>query len=203
MPYQAQNPDFNTFAISIENKMEIPTPHFQTIEIEQQEPRHQHSLFQYNILCNLHTRHKEQQSIDSQEVGKMSNTSGEKMDITTLPSHACEIDITFPTDLQAEQALQILQVDKEPTDRVSKTFRLVREDATIDSESGGTDSICKLRVWVRMMNLFQIPRRWSKDPWIESITSQLSLFLLLCFIWLSLSIFSPLSRCRSYPCQYI
>mmetsp|Transcript_12420 Transcript_12420/g.31289 ORF Transcript_12420/g.31289 Transcript_12420/m.31289 type:complete len:112 (-) Transcript_12420:759-1094(-) len=76
----------------------------------------------------------------------MPNESGEKMEITTLPSHVCEIDITFPTDLQAEQALKILQVDKEPTDRVSKTFQLVRENATIDSESGGTDSICKLKV---------------------------------------------------------
>eukprot|EP00533_Pseudo-nitzschia_delicatissima_P015634 CAMPEP_0197274080 /NCGR_PEP_ID=MMETSP1432-20130617/12175_1 /TAXON_ID=44447 /ORGANISM="Pseudo-nitzschia delicatissima, Strain UNC1205" /LENGTH=111 /DNA_ID=CAMNT_0042739835 /DNA_START=62 /DNA_END=397 /DNA_ORIENTATION=- len=76
----------------------------------------------------------------------MSNASGEKLDINALPSHVCEIDITFPTDLQAEQALQILQVDKEPTDRVSKSFQLVREDVIIDSESGGKDSICRLRV---------------------------------------------------------
>ena len=39
-------------------------------------------------------------------------------------SHACELRITFPTDLQAEQAMQIMQVDSEPTDRVSKSFRL-------------------------------------------------------------------------------
>ena len=39
-------------------------------------------------------------------------------------THACELRITFPTDLQAEQAMQIMQVDSEPTDRVSKSFRL-------------------------------------------------------------------------------
>jgi hypothetical protein len=38
--------------------------------------------------------------------------------------HACEIRVTFPTNLQAEQSLQILQVDKEPTDRVTKSYRL-------------------------------------------------------------------------------
>ena len=54
--------------------------------------------------------------------------------------HACEIEITFPTHLQAEQALQILQVDKEPTDRASKSFHLVK---TKDEE--GT-AICKMKV---------------------------------------------------------
>jgi hypothetical protein len=44
---------------------------------------------------------------------------------STFP-HACEVQVTFPTDRQAEEALQILQVDAEPTDRVTKTFRLER-----------------------------------------------------------------------------
>jgi hypothetical protein len=38
--------------------------------------------------------------------------------------HACEIRVTFPTNLQAEQTLQVLQVDKEPTNRVTKSYRL-------------------------------------------------------------------------------
>jgi hypothetical protein len=38
--------------------------------------------------------------------------------------HACEVRVSFPTNLQAEQAMQVLQVDPEPTDRVSKSFRL-------------------------------------------------------------------------------
>jgi len=52
--------------------------------------------------------------------------------IPTMSSlHACEIQVTFPTNRQAEQALQILQVDAEPTDRVSKSFRLEqRKDVT-------------------------------------------------------------------------
>lgn len=65
---------------------------------------------------------------------------------TTHPNHVCEIEVAFPTDLQAEQALQILQVDKEPTDRVSKSFQLVREEAAKDMKTGGKDMICKLKV---------------------------------------------------------
>ena len=38
--------------------------------------------------------------------------------------HSCEIEITFPTSLQAQQAIQVLQVDCEPTNRVTKSFRL-------------------------------------------------------------------------------
>ena len=40
--------------------------------------------------------------------------------------HACEVEVTFPTNLQAEQAVQVLQVDQEPTDRVTKSFELVK-----------------------------------------------------------------------------
>mmetsp|Transcript_99114 Transcript_99114/g.277601 ORF Transcript_99114/g.277601 Transcript_99114/m.277601 type:complete len:94 (-) Transcript_99114:264-545(-) len=40
------------------------------------------------------------------------------------PLHACEVQIDFPTNLQAEQAMRILQVDAEPTDRVTKSFRM-------------------------------------------------------------------------------
>jgi hypothetical protein len=39
--------------------------------------------------------------------------------------HACEVEVTFPTNLQAQQALEILQVDQEPTDRVTKVFDIV------------------------------------------------------------------------------
>ena len=39
--------------------------------------------------------------------------------------HTCEIDIAFPTTKQAEQAMAVLQVDQEPTNRVTKSFRLV------------------------------------------------------------------------------
>lgn len=45
--------------------------------------------------------------------------------------HACAVQIDFPTDLQAQQALQILQVDVEPTDRVSKSFRIVNAEDTV------------------------------------------------------------------------
>ena len=38
--------------------------------------------------------------------------------------------------MQAEQALQILRVDKEPTERVSKSFQLVKEKLL---EKGGED----------------------------------------------------------------
>ena len=44
--------------------------------------------------------------------------------------HVCEITITFPTNQQAEQAKQILQVDTEPTDRVTKAFSLLQSNET-------------------------------------------------------------------------
>ena len=43
----------------------------------------------------------------------------------TVKQLACEIEIAFPTNLQAEQALKVLQVDAEPTNRVTKSFRLL------------------------------------------------------------------------------
>lgn len=101
--------------------------------------------FHTKDFCNASTLDEEEQSIQSHR--KMSSKSVEKLDsITTHPSHVCEIDVTFPTDLQAEQALRILQVDREPTDRVSKTFELVKEEETVDSEGKSTNFICKLRV---------------------------------------------------------
>jgi len=42
--------------------------------------------------------------------------------------YTCRIDIKFPTNLQAEQTMQVLQVDKEPGDRVIKTFSVVEVD---------------------------------------------------------------------------
>jgi FtsP/CotA-like multicopper oxidase with cupredoxin domain len=45
-----------------------------------------------------------------------------------MTTHACEIQLAFPTHLQAQQVLQVLQVDQEPTDRVSKSFALVPEE---------------------------------------------------------------------------
>jgi hypothetical protein len=87
-------------------------------------------------------------------VEKTSKVSDDKLTVaaaatsatTTHPNHVCEIEVIFPTDLQAEQALHILQVDKEPTDRVSKSFQLVREEAAKDTKTGGKDMICKLKV---------------------------------------------------------
>jgi hypothetical protein len=55
--------------------------------------------------------------IDNDET---SNRSDEKL-------HACEIKLTFPTPLQAQQAMQVLSVDAEPTTRVSKSFRIDNE----------------------------------------------------------------------------
>ena len=39
----------------------------------------------------------------------------------------CEIEVAFPTNLQAEQAVKVLQVDAEPTNRVTKAFKLSRK----------------------------------------------------------------------------
>ena len=39
--------------------------------------------------------------------------------------YAAQIDITFPTHVQAENAMKVLQVDNEPGDRVVKSFSIV------------------------------------------------------------------------------
>jgi hypothetical protein len=58
----------------------------------------------------------------------MENNNDDILFPNVAPIHACEVEVTFPTNLQAEQALQILQVDKEPSDRVTKTFQLVKKE---------------------------------------------------------------------------
>jgi hypothetical protein len=57
--------------------------------------------------------------------------------------HACEVEVTFPTNLQAEQAVQVLQVDQEPTDRVAKSFQLVKRGG-----GNGDDEVTCLKVYV-------------------------------------------------------
>ena len=53
--------------------------------------------------------------------------------------HSCEIEITFPTSLQAKQAMEVLQVDQEPTTRVTKSFRLsTTATATTTATTDGT-----------------------------------------------------------------
>jgi hypothetical protein len=42
--------------------------------------------------------------------------------------HACDLEVTFCNAVQAEQAMQIMQVDQEPTDRVTKSFSLKTAD---------------------------------------------------------------------------
>lgn len=67
--------------------------------------------------------------------------------------HACEIEVTFPTNLQAEQALQILQVDKEPTARVSKSFHLTKTGKEGSTRTNGdkcsSDSVLIYKMKVR------------------------------------------------------
>lgn len=61
---------------------------------------------------------------------------GDGHDVTNTDSseeshqaHCCEIKVSFPTNLQARQAMDVLAVDPEPTNRVSKHFRILQEAA--------------------------------------------------------------------------
>jgi hypothetical protein len=47
--------------------------------------------------------------------------------------YACEIDIAFPTALIAQQTRDVMQVDKELGDRVTKTFSLIQPDGGVKS----------------------------------------------------------------------
>ena len=86
---------------------------------------------------------------DVKRSNELSNTDEKSTAAGTTssrPNHICEIEVTFPTDRQAEQALQILQVDKEPTDRVSKSFELVTNETSVDKGNEGKDTIYILKV---------------------------------------------------------
>ena len=52
--------------------------------------------------------------------------------------HCCELQVLFPTNVQAEQAMQVLQVDEEPSNRVTKTFRLHTERKKKDKTNATT-----------------------------------------------------------------
>lgn len=55
--------------------------------------------------------------------------------------YACQIDIRFPTNRQAEQAIQVLQVDREPGERVVKSFSIVNA-----AEEEGQQTVAIMRV---------------------------------------------------------
>lgn len=71
----------------------------------------------------------------------MSELNSQSIDLSRPFLHACEIEVIFPTNEQAEQAIQILQVDREPTERVSKVFHLVNEEATNDRSGRVTNDV--------------------------------------------------------------
>jgi len=62
--------------------------------------------------------------------------------------YACEIDIAFPTAALAEQTKQVMQVDKELGDRVTKSFALVPQSSgaggTSESESKEASSVLRM-----------------------------------------------------------
>ena len=52
--------------------------------------------------------------------------------------YACRIDVKFPTSRQAEQTMQVLQVDREPGDRVIKAFSIVNMETDKGSDNQKT-----------------------------------------------------------------
>ena len=58
----------------------------------------------------------------------MISTAMSALNVTEDEKHACELEVTFSSAIQAEQAMQIMQVDQEPTDRVTKSFALKTSD---------------------------------------------------------------------------
>ena len=67
--------------------------------------------------------------------------------------HSCDVRVTFPTNRQAQYALQVLQVDKEPTGRVTKSMEIElhenQEDEDKDRDKdkeGDSNKIAVLKV---------------------------------------------------------
>jgi hypothetical protein len=55
-------------------------------------------------------------------------TAMSALNVTEDDKHACDLEATFSSAVQAEQAKQMMQVDQEPTDRVTKLFILKTTD---------------------------------------------------------------------------
>ena len=61
--------------------------------------------------------------------------------------HSCDVRVTFPTNRQAQYALQVLQVDKEPTDRVTKSMEIELHKTQEDGDDDGdSNNIAVLKV---------------------------------------------------------
>mmetsp|Transcript_55785 Transcript_55785/g.135180 ORF Transcript_55785/g.135180 Transcript_55785/m.135180 type:complete len:122 (-) Transcript_55785:191-556(-) len=54
--------------------------------------------------------------------------------------HSCDVRVTFPTNRQAQYALQVLQVDKEPTDRVTKSMEVEMSDGIKEKSTDSTET---------------------------------------------------------------
>jgi hypothetical protein len=72
-----------------------------------------------HITASAQHSHNHNQTQSQTSSAMMMNDTGTKM-------HVCEVVVTFPTNLQADYALRVLQVDKEPSDRVQRSFHSVR-----------------------------------------------------------------------------
>lgn len=59
--------------------------------------------------------------------------------------YVCQIDVSFPNSLDAKRAMQVLQVDKEPGNRVVKSFSLINKNESSSSDDDD-DAVVILRV---------------------------------------------------------
>jgi hypothetical protein len=63
--------------------------------------------------------------------------------------YSCEIDISFPTAICAQQARDVLQVDEELTDSVIKSFSLISVSSNHTTDGKSWNEECTvLRVYV-------------------------------------------------------
>jgi hypothetical protein len=61
--------------------------------------------------------------------------------------YRCQVDVSFPKPQQAEYAMKVLQVDREPGDRVVKSFSLVAPvGADEDKVTTSADETVVMRV---------------------------------------------------------
>jgi hypothetical protein len=78
------------------------------------------------------------------------STSG-TTSIDPRQKHACEIEVTFATNLQAEHALQVMQVDEEPSDRVTKSYQLIQQ-----SENDNHTTLMKVRFESKELKMLRV-----------------------------------------------
>jgi Transcription factor Pcc1 len=80
---------------------------------------------------------EEEMSVEEEDDDDDANDDTKQPQQESSRAHVCEVCVTFPTNRQAQYALEVLRVDREPTNRVTKSM----EVAVVDDDDKNDNDI--------------------------------------------------------------